>query len=159
MRKEIDEKYMLRALELAGTAAAAGEVPVGALIVGPDGAIVFEAGNTREASRDPLGHAEIHAIAGASRALGRWRLTDCTLYVTLEPCVMCAGAIVLARIGRVVYGAADPKAGAVVSLYSILADARLNHRPEITGGALATACGEILTKFFQAKRDSKRKEP
>lgn len=149
---------MQRALALAEAAATIGEVPVGALVVGPDGAVVAEAANSRESARDPLGHAELSAIALASRALGRWRLSDCTLYVTLEPCVMCAGAIVQSRIGRVVYGAADPKAGAVESLYRILGDARLNHRPQITPGVYGAACGEILSRFFQKQREAKRSE-
>lgn len=152
-----DETFMKRAIELALAAAALGEVPVGAVLVGPDG-IVSEAANRRESAADPLGHAEILAIADASRKLGRWRLSDCTLYVTLEPCVMCAGAIVQSRIGRVVYGAVDRKAGAVESLYQILGDARLNHRPQITSGVSAAACGEMLTDFFQKKRAQKKDE-
>lgn len=146
---------MLRALELARGAEAKGEVPIAAVLVGADG-IIAEGANDREANKNPLGHAEILAIRAASEKLGRWRLSDCTLYITLEPCIMCAGAIVQSRIGRVVYGAKDPKAGAVESLYQILSDTRLNHRPQITSGVEAQACGEILTKFFSEKRNAKK---
>jgi tRNA(adenine34) deaminase len=108
--------------------------------------------NLRESRHDPLAHAESMALRQASQNLGRWRLSGCTLYVTLEPCVMCAGAIVLSRIDRVVFGATDPKAGAVQSLYTILSDTRLNHRPEVTGGVLAAECSAVLKEFFAARR-------
>ena len=152
---ERDLKFMQRALELAQEAAERGEVPVGALIAEGD-TIVAESGNSKETAFDPLGHAEIRAIQAAASKLGRWRLTGCTLYVTLEPCVMCAGALVHSRVDRVVYGARDPKAGAVESLYQILSDARLNHRPEVSSGVMADECGEILKQFFAARRQSKR---
>lgn len=149
-----DERYMHRALELAARAAAAGEVPVGALIV-HDGVVIAEAFNERESKPSALAHAELTALALACERLGRWRLSGCTLYVTLEPCVMCAGAIVQSRVDRVVYGARDPKAGAVESLYEVLTDARLNHRPRVTAGVLADACGARLTEFFRARRKAK----
>ncbi len=152
---ERDLKFMQRALELAQEAADRGEVPVGALIVDGD-TIVAESGNSKETVFDPLGHAEIRVIQAAASKLGRWRLTGCTLYVTLEPCVMCAGALVHSRVDRVVYGARDPKAGAVESLYQILSDARLNHRPEVSSGILTAECGDVLKQFFAAKREAKR---
>jgi tRNA(adenine34) deaminase len=145
------ERFMHRALALAEEAAAAGEAPVGAVIV-RDGAIIAEARNQREELRDPTAHAEMIAITQAAAALGSWRLEDCTLYVTLEPCPMCAGAIVQARITRLVYGAADPKAGAVRSLYQLTTDARLNHRCEIVERVLAAPCGAVLTEFFRQRR-------
>ncbi len=128
-----------------------GEIPIGAVIV-KDGEVIAEAGNLKESNQDPLGHAEVIAIREAAKKLGRWRLSDCTLYVTLEPCTMCAGAIIHARLERVVYAAVDPKAGAIQSLYAILSDSRLNHSPQITGGILATEAGEQLKKFFRELR-------
>lgn len=148
---------MRRALELACQAAAIKEVPVGALVV-HENQVIAEAYNTRETARDALAHAELKAIEAACQRLGRWRLEGCTLYVTLEPCVMCAGAIVNARVERVVYGATDPKAGAVESLYQVLADGRLNHRPQVEGGVLASECGEILSRFFKQMRQEKKDE-
>lgn len=142
---------MRHALELAGRAAAAGEVPVGALVV-CDGQVVAEAYNLRESMPSALAHAEILAIEQATKRLGRWRLSGCTLYVTLEPCVMCAGALVQARVDRVVYGARDPKGGAVVSLFEVLSDRRLNHRPEVLGGVLEAECASILSDFFKHRR-------
>ena len=142
---------MLQALRLAREALALGEVPVGAVIV-RDGSILAQAHNLRELLSDPTAHAERLAITLAGRALGSWRLTGCTLYVTLEPCPMCAGAIVQARIARVVYGAADPKAGACRSLYRLADDPRFNHRAEVCGGALGRECSELLTEFFRSKR-------
>ncbi len=127
------------------------EVPIGAVVV-HDGRVIGAAHNQREQLRDPTAHAEMIAITQAAEALGSWRLEGCTLYVTLEPCPMCAGAVVLARIPRVVYGAADPKAGAVATLYRLLDDPRLNHRAEVIGGILEQPCGEILYRFFQQKR-------
>lgn len=146
-----DLDYMRMALAEAQAAAAAGEVPVGAIIVCND-RVIAAAHNQRETLRDPTAHAEMIAITQAAESLGAWRLEGCTLYVTLEPCPMCAGAIVQSRVPRVVYGAVDPKAGAVESLYTLLADERLNHRPDVTGSVLAEPCGEILTSFFRARR-------
>jgi tRNA(adenine34) deaminase len=128
------------------------DVPVGAVILDEAGTIVARARNRRETDRDPTAHAEIVAIRQAAAALGRWRLTDLTLVVTLEPCTMCAGAVTAARIGRLVYGAEDPKAGAVGSLWDVLRDRRLNHRPEVIGGVLAAECGAVLREFFAARR-------
>ncbi|MDI3538408.1 MAG: tRNA(adenine34) deaminase [Bacillota bacterium] len=147
-----DEHYMRRALELACEAAARGEVPVGALIV-RNGEIIAEGSNCREEDKDPTAHAELLAIRAAARALGGWRLTGATLYVTLEPCAMCAGALVLARVERLVYGADDPKAGAVRSLYRLVEDERLNHRVQVTPGVLAEECGEVLREFFRKRRE------
>lgn len=151
MTNVIDSNFMRRALELAAIAAAKGEVPVGALVV-HDNQVIAEAYNEREGLPSALAHAEMLALERATAQLGRWRLLGCTLYVTLEPCVMCAGAAVQARVNRVVYGATDPKAGAVQSLYKILQDDRLNHRPEVTSGILANECGAILSEFFRQKR-------
>ena len=153
---------MRLALREAERALEAGEVPVGAVVVHQDsahgaGRVIGSAHNQREQLRDPTAHAEMIAITQAAEALGSWRLTGCTLYVTLEPCPMCAGAIVLARLPRLVYGAHDAKAGAVASLYRLVDDPRLNHRAEVTGGVLAERCGEILTRFFQAKRSAGKK--
>jgi tRNA(adenine34) deaminase len=148
---EHDYNYMRQALVLAAQAAALGEVPVGALIV-HDNAVIAQAYNERERQPSALAHAELSVIGEACRKLARWRLSGCTLYVTLEPCVMCAGALVQARVDRVVFGACDPKAGAVESLYQVLSDPRLNHRPVVNGGILAEECGEILSQFFRARR-------
>ena len=146
-----DLQWMARALELAREAAASGEVPVGAVIV-RDGQVVGEGYNLTVTEADPTTHAEVVAIRRAAATLGDWRLLGCTLYVTLEPCAMCAGAIVLARIPRVVYGAADPKAGMVGSLGNLLQDRRLNHRCEVTRGVLAEESGELLRAFFRERR-------
>jgi len=148
---ECDDQWMEQALAAAQLAAEQNEVPVGALIV-RDGQLVATGYNLREQCHNPTAHAELLAITRASEVLGDWRLEGCTLYVTLEPCIMCAGAILLARIPRVVYGASDPKAGAVSSLHQLLTDSRLNHRCEVTGGILADRCGRILSEFFQAQR-------
>jgi tRNA(adenine34) deaminase len=145
------EPFMRRALALAEEAAAVGEAPVGAVIVCDD-AVIAAARNQREELRDPTAHAEMIAITQAAAALNSWRLAGCTLYVTLEPCPMCAGAIVQARIPLLVYGAADPKAGAVHSLFQLTSDARLNHRCEVVEGVLAAPCGAILTEFFRQRR-------
>lgn len=153
VEKPDDQQYMALALGLAEDAAKRGEVPVGAIVV-EDGKIVATSANEKEGVQDPLGHAEIRVIQAAAAKLGRWRLTGCTLYVTLEPCVMCAGALVHSRIDRVVYGAKDAKAGAVESLYQVLADPRLNHRPLVQGGVLAGECGLVLSRFFAARRKS-----
>ena len=142
---------MRYALAEAEAALAEDEVPVGAIIVW-HGRIIAAAHNQREMLNDPTAHAEILAITQAATAIGDWRLEDCTLFVTLEPCPMCAGAIVQARIPYVVFGAADPKAGAVESLFTLLDDARLNHRAKVAGDVLSGPCGEILSRFFQQKR-------
>jgi tRNA(adenine34) deaminase len=150
---ETDVAMMRRALELARRAESAGEVPVGAVVYEtPGGRVLGEAHNRRETDRDPAAHAELLAIRAAARALGDWRLGACTLVVTLEPCAMCAGLIVNARVGRLVYGAADPKAGAVDSLYRLTRDPRLNHRVDPISGVLADDCAALLTGFFRARR-------
>jgi tRNA(adenine34) deaminase len=146
----IDEA-MEEALALARAAAAAGEVPVGAVAL-HDGAIVGRGANRREVDRDPTAHAELLAIQEAARTLGRWRLSGVTLVVTLEPCAMCAGAMVLARIDKLVYGAADPKAGAAGSLLDVTNDPRLNHRFSVERGVRAEECGALLREFFRARR-------
>ena len=128
------------------------DVPVGAVILGPAGEVVGAGHNERERLQDPSAHAEMIAIRQAAEAIGHWRLLDTTLYVTLEPCAMCAGAIVLARIPRVVYGTADPKAGAAGSVLDVLAEPRLNHRPAVTGGVLAADCAALLVAFFASRR-------
>jgi tRNA(adenine34) deaminase len=146
-----DEDGMRAALRDAREAAAADEVPVGCVIV-HDGLVIGRAHNQTETLQDATAHAEIVAIGAASTALGSWRLSDCTLYVTLEPCAMCAGAIILARVPRLVYGAFDPKAGACGSVLDVIHEPRLNHRVEVTPGVLAAECGELLREFFAAKR-------
>jgi tRNA(adenine34) deaminase len=128
------------------------DVPVGAVVAGPDGEVIAAAHNERELRQDPSAHAEMLALREAARALGSWRLLDTVLYITLEPCAMCAGAIVLARVPRVVYGTADPKAGAAGSVLDILAEPRLNHRPQVAPGVLAADCAALLTAFFAARR-------
>ena len=140
------------ALEEADLAGAAGDVPIGAVVVGADGEALARGRNLREANQDPTAHAEIEALRAAARARGDWHLNGCTLYVTLEPCPMCAGALVNARIARVVYGCADPKAGAVDTLFAIGKDPRLNHRFEVTGGVLAEECAGALKRFFAERR-------
>ena len=142
---------MRLALDEARRCLAHGDVPVGAAIV-RGGEVVAVAGNAREIDRDPTAHAEILALRAASRALGSWHLEGCTLYVTLEPCAMCAGAAVLARLDRVVFGARDPKAGFAGSLGDLLRDPRLNHRTELTSGVLADECAELLRAFFRDRR-------
>lgn len=148
---EIDEKFMREALAEAHAAAAVGEVPIGAVVV-RDGEIVARAHNRRELDQDPSAHAEFSALCAAAQALGRWRLSDCTVYVTLEPCCMCAGLMVNARVGRCVYGATDAKAGALGSLYDLNADSRLNHRFNVTAGVLAGECREVLSSYFSGLR-------
>jgi len=142
---------MAEALELAKTALAEGEVPIGAVVVFED-RVVGRGRNARERLRDPTAHAEILALQEAARSLGRWRLSGATLYVTLEPCFMCAGALVNARVDRLVFSVADPKAGAVGSLADVARDPRLNHRLEVMSGPLAAECSELLRSFFRAKR-------
>ena len=147
----IDEKFMSEALAEARAAAAVGEVPIGAVVVRA-GEIVARAHNRRELDQDPSAHAEFSALCAAAQSLGRWRLSDCTVYVTLEPCCMCAGLMVNARVGRCVYGAADAKAGALGSLYDLNADSRLNHRFNVTAGVLADECREVLSDYFSGLR-------
>src|SRR5262245_20142408 len=144
--------HMEQALREAEAAFAEQEVPVGAVIVHRERGVVAAAHNQREALTDPTAHAEMIAITQAAQALRSWRLDGCLLYVTLEPCPMCAGAIVQARLPVVVYGCTDPKAGACQTLYQITSDARLNHRCQVVGGVLADRCGAVLTEFFAAKR-------
>jgi tRNA(adenine34) deaminase len=143
--------WMSRALEHARAAPTRGEVPVGALVVRA-GHVLGEAHNRTVTDADPTAHAELLAIRRAAAVIGDWRLVDCTLYVTLEPCAMCCGAIVLARVPRVVYGASDPKAGMVDTLGNLLRDSRLNHRCEVTGGVLAAESAELLRAFFRERR-------
>lgn len=152
---EIDLRMMERAIRLAARAAEGGEVPVGAVVYRGD-EVIAEAVNNRENDRDPLGHAELLAIRAAGRCLDAWRLSECSLAVTLEPCPMCAGAIVNARVGRVLYGATDPKAGACETLYRITGDRRLNHRPEVIGGVYGERCAELLREFFRRLRQRRK---
>lgn len=149
--RQTDERFMRTALAEARAAADAGDVPIGAVIC-HEGRIIARAHNQKEYLNDPTAHAEILAITQASAYLGRWRLTGTRMYVTLEPCTMCAGAIVHARIDTVIYGATDPKAGAVGSLMNLPADERLNHHPEVVRGVLADECGEVLAGFFKKLR-------
>jgi tRNA(adenine34) deaminase len=151
MAPDKDEIYMRQALRLAEEALAHDEVPVGAVVVHED-RVIGKGFNQRQALADPTAHAEILAITAAAAARGDWRLSGCTIYVTLEPCLMCAGAIVLARIDRVVYAATDPKAGAVESLYQVLSDERLNHRPQVRKGVLADEAAACLVEFFRRQR-------
>jgi tRNA(adenine34) deaminase len=146
-----DDDAMRLALDEALAAQAHHDVPIGAVVV-RDGEVIARRHNERELTGDPTAHAEVLALRDAAAVVGHWRLLDCTLYVTLEPCVMCAGALVNSRIGRVVYGAVDPKAGAVESLYEVCADARLNHRPPVTAGVLGEDCSRLLKAFFAARR-------
>jgi tRNA(adenine34) deaminase len=143
---------MRLALEQAALALAHQDVPVGALVLDADGTVLARAHNDRERTGDPTAHAEVLALRAAAAMRGQWRLEGCTLVVTLEPCTMCAGAAVLARVARVVYGALDPKAGAAGSLWDVLRDRRLNHRPEVVGGVLADECGALLRSYFADHR-------
>jgi tRNA(adenine34) deaminase len=159
---QLHEVFMRQALREAEAASKEDEVPIGAIVVYDDPAagsarVIAAAHNQREQLRDPTAHAEMIAITQAAQALNNWRLERCTLYVTLEPCPMCAGAIVLARMPRVVYGASDPKAGAVSTLFQLLTDPRLNHRSEILPGVLGEECGQILSKFFADKRSNTKR--
>jgi tRNA(adenine34) deaminase len=147
-----DEVAVQAALSVARSALELGEVPVGAVVLGPDGAVIASAHNERESGHDPTAHAEVLALRRAGAALGSWHLDGCTLAVTLEPCVMCAGAVVLARVARLVFGAWDPKAGAVGSLWDVVRDRRLNHRPEVSAGVCEADCTALLTEFFAGKR-------
>jgi tRNA(adenine34) deaminase len=144
-------RWMELAIEQARRALHHDDVPIGAVVV-RDGAAIGAGHNERELRQDPTAHAEVIALRAAAAAVGSWRVLDATLYVTLEPCAMCAGAIVLARVPRVVYGTTDPKAGAAGSVLDVLAEPRLNHRPQVTGGVLAAACAALLTEFFAARR-------
>ena len=146
------EPAMQVALDLAKSAAEVGDVPVGAVVVDQQGSIIGRGFNTREVAHNPLGHAEVNALNHAAKSLGSWRLDDCTLVVTLEPCTMCAGAIVQSRVGRVVFGAFDDKAGAIGSLWDVVRDPRLPHRPEVVSGVLAREASELLSEFFKNKR-------
>lgn len=143
---------MALALDEARAAAAAGDVPVGAVVLAPGGAVIGRGRNEREVRRDPTAHAELLALREAAATVGEWRLPGVTLVATLEPCAMCAGAVVGARVTRVVFGAADPKGGACGSLYNLCADPRLNHEAEVVPGVLATECAEVLTAFFKERR-------
>ncbi|NPC98185.1 nucleoside deaminase [Nocardioides sp. zg-DK7169] len=143
---------MLAALAQAREARATHDVPIGAVVLGPDGAVLGVGHNVREAEADPTGHAEVVALRAAARAVGEWRLSGCTLVVTLEPCTMCAGAAVLSRVERIVFGAFDDKAGAVGSLWDVVRDRRLNHRPEVVGGVLAAESTALLEDFFAEHR-------
>lgn len=147
-----DDNAVGLALDVARQALAADEVPVGAVVLDASGAVVASAHNEREAHDDPTAHAEVVALRRAAALLGSWRLDGCTLAVTLEPCTMCAGAIVLARVARLVFGAWDPKAGAVGSLWDVVRDRRLNHRPEVHSGVRADECAALLEAYFAAKR-------
>jgi tRNA(adenine34) deaminase len=148
-----DERFMRAALREAAAAEEAGDVPIGAVIV-KDGQLIGKAHNQRELLQDPTAHAEMIALTQAAEKVGSWRLEGCTIYVTLEPCPMCAGALVMGRVVRLVYGCDDPKAGACGTLYDIVRDARLNHRLEVRKGVLAEECSSILTTFFRKKRNS-----
>ena len=150
--READVAAMRVALVEARSALDHGDVPIGACVVSASGEIIGRGHNERELRADPTAHAEVLALREAALVLGTWRLSDCSLVVTLEPCTMCAGAAVLARVARVVYAAADPKAGAVGSLWDVVRDPRLNHRPEVVSGVLADECGEVLRSFFGPHR-------
>lgn len=155
---EMDAAFMTLALEQARLALEHDDVPIGAVVVhGITGQVIGRGRNRREVDCDPTAHAEILALRDAAKTLGHWRLPDCTLYVTLEPCAMCAGALVNSRLARVVYGADDPKAGAVATLFQLCSDPRLNHRVRIRGGILAGDCAEILRAFFRRQRSLGKK--
>jgi len=154
--KNADERYMRIAIEQAKIAEENGDVPIGAVIVYKN-RIIGKAYNQREQLQDPTAHAEIIALTQAATYIGNWHLHDCTMYVTLEPCPMCAGALVLSRMDKLVYGCDDPKSGACGSLYNIVSDGRLNHRLEVTSGVLAEECSEQLQSFFEQRRDKEEK--
>lgn len=147
-----DEEWMARAMDLAREAAAAGEVPVGALVLAPDGELIAEARNAPITNNDPSGHAEMLALRAAGQAMGNYRLPGCTLFVTLEPCAMCAGVISHARIARLVYGASDPKGGAVENGPKLFEQPTIHHRPDVTAGVAASEAGQLLKDFFRARR-------
>lgn len=146
------QQWMHQALAVAAEAAAQGEVPVGALVISPAGEVVAQAGNQRETLADPTAHAEVVALRAAAAALGSWRLHGCTLVVSLEPCTMCAGAVLLAQVQAVVFGAWDPKQGALGSLYDVVRDPRHNVAPQVYGGVLEAECGQVLREFFTPRR-------
>lgn len=152
MTRPEDEKYMRLAIEQAEIAGRIGEVPIGAVITDKAGRLISSGHNLRESTNDPTAHAEIIAIKKAGEELSSWRLDGATIYVTIEPCVMCMGAIILARIGRLVYGARDPKAGAVISVYNIGCENKLNHRIEFTEGVCGNECSNLLKDFFRSLR-------
>jgi tRNA(adenine34) deaminase len=143
---------MRAALEEARASLPSGDVPIGAVVLDPTGSVIGRGHNVRERDSDPVGHAELVALRRAAEVVGRWRLSGCTLVVTLEPCTMCAGAVVLSRVERLVFGAHDPKAGAVGSLWDVVRDRRVNHRPEVVGGVLAEECSALLDDFFARQR-------
>jgi tRNA(adenine34) deaminase len=151
---EVWEDAMRRALDVARTAPQTGDVPIGAVVLDAGGSVIAEGVNVRERDADPTGHAEIVALRSAAAHVGEWRLTGCTLVVTLEPCTMCAGATVLSRVDRLVFGAYDEKAGAVGSLWDVVRDRRLNHRPEVIGGVLAEQSTALLDDFFRDQRNA-----
>jgi len=153
--KNIDEKFMKLALKEARKAYECDEVPIGAVIV-KDGKVIARGYNNRESRLDPTGHAEIIAIRKAAKKIQNWRLEDTTMYVTIEPCSMCAGALVWARVGRVVYGAKEPKGGALGSSYHLYEQKSLNHYPQVSGGVLEEECGMLISDFFKNKRNSKK---
>jgi tRNA(adenine34) deaminase len=147
-----DDVAMVAALDVARSALAVGEVPIGAVVLDPSGAVIASAHNEREALHDPTAHAEVVALRRAGAALGAWQLSGCTLVVTVEPCTMCAGALVLARVARLVFGTWDPKAGAVGSLWDVVRDRRLNHRPEVVAGVRESECAQLVAAFFADRR-------
>jgi len=147
-----DAALVSSALAVARSALAAGEVPIGAVVFSPTGSVLADSFNERLTDNDPTAHAEVVALRRAGAAFGSWNLSGCTLAVTLEPCTMCAGAVVLSRVSRLVFGAWDPKAGAVGSLWDVVRDRRLNHRPDVVGGVLEDECGALLEEFFAARR-------
>jgi tRNA(adenine34) deaminase len=147
-----DDAAMRAALEEARRALESGDVPVGAVVLDASGSVIGRGHNARERDGDPTAHAELLAVRRAAQAVGQWRLSGCALVVTLEPCTMCAGATVLARLDRLVFGAFDPKAGAVGSLWDVVRDRRLNHRPEVSGGVLEEECSALLDDFFASQR-------
>jgi tRNA(adenine34) deaminase len=147
-----DAEAVGRALDIGRAAFGRGEIPVGAVVLDASGQVIASAHNERESAHDPTAHAEVLALRRAGAALGSWHLLGCTLVVTLEPCTMCAGALVLARVSRLVFGAWDPKAGAVGSLWDVVRDRRLNHRPEVVSGVRAAECAALLEEFFASKR-------
>lgn len=155
-QEERDRAFMAIALEEARAAAGEGEVPIGAVVV-CDGEVVARAHNRRETDRDPSAHAEFSAMCQAARALDRWRLTGCTVYVTLEPCLMCAGLMVNARVDRCVYGAADPKGGAVGTLFDVSHDERLNHEFQVSSGVCQEECAQVLRDFFRERRAARKR--
>lgn len=143
---------MRAAIDVARSAGRHGDVPIGAVVLDASGSVIATGGNERELHQDPTAHAEVVALRRAAEAVGEWRLEGCTIVVTLEPCTMCAGAIVAARVGRLVFGAFDEKAGAVASLFDVVRDPRLNHRVRVTGGVMAEECAELLEQFFDLRR-------